>query len=141
MKHCLEQKVYYADTDAYAVTWHGSYLRWMEAARIEFCEEMGHTLVELQEQDIVLPVSSINIKYKAPAKLNDTVIIETEVKNFTPLYVTFEQKILDKNTKKLYVEATVNVVAINNAGKLYRRMPKILLDMFEQAQESETLCD
>lgn len=139
MKHCLEQKVYYSDTDAYAVTWHGAYLRWMEAGRIEFCEKMGHTLVELQEQDIVLPVSSINIKYKAPAKLNDTVIVETEVKNFTPLYVTFEQRIIDKNTKKLYVEATVNVVAINNAGKLYRRMPKILLDIFEQAQERETL--
>ncbi|MCQ2788851.1 MAG: acyl-CoA thioesterase [bacterium] len=139
MKHCLEQKVYYSDTDAYAVTWHGAYLRWMEAGRIEFCEKMGHTLVELQEQDIVLPVSSINIKYKAPAKLNDTVIVETEVKNFTPLYVTFEQKIINKNTKKLYVEATVNVVAVNNEGKLYRRMPRILLDIFKQTQESESL--
>ena len=35
MKFLYENKVYYSDTDAYGIVWHGSYLRWMEAARID----------------------------------------------------------------------------------------------------------
>ena len=33
MKYTNEVRVYYADTDAYQVVWHGAYLRWMEAAQ------------------------------------------------------------------------------------------------------------
>ncbi len=135
MKNLIEQKVYYSDTDAYGVVWHGSYLRWLEMGRVELCEDMGHDLIELQAQDITLPVVNLNVRYKASAKLNDQLIIETTINKFTPLSVTFEQKIKCKNTGKTFVEAIIDVVAINNNGKLYRRMPQILLDMFEKALE------
>src|SRR5574344_931488 len=124
MKHSFEQKVYYSDTDAYAVTWHGSYLKWLEAGRVEFCEMMGHNLIELEAMDIVLPVTNINIRYKASAKLNDRVIIETEIEKYNNLCVTFRQKVLSKETGKLFVEALVDVVAVNKNGKLYRKMPQ-----------------
>ena len=137
MKHIMEQKVYYSDTDAYAVTWHGSYLRWLEAARVEFCEHFGKTLVELEDMDIVLPVTNLNVRYKSSAKLNDKVIIETSVKKYTPLYVVFEQKVMNKETGKINIEAEVTVVAVNKQGKLYRKMPQILTDMFKKACDEE----
>ena len=65
------QKVYYSDTDAYGVVWHGSYLRWMEMGRINLCEEAGYSLSKLYDEDITLPVVEINIRYKFPAKLED----------------------------------------------------------------------
>lgn len=133
MKHETEQKVYYSDTDAYGVVWHGSYLRWLEMGRIELCEKMGHNLIELQAQNIVLPVANINVRYKSSAKLNDKIIIETSIQKYNPLSVTFEQKILSKETRKIFVQAIVDVVAIDNNGKLYRKMPQILLEAFEKA--------
>ena len=133
MEHKFEQKVYYSDTDAYGVVWHGSYLRWLEMGRIELCEMMGYNLVELQAQNITLPVVNINVRYKSSAKLNDEMIIETSIQKFNSLSVTFLQKISDKNTGKVFIEALVEVVAIDNNGKLYRKMPKILLDAFEKA--------
>lgn len=137
MKHKFEQKVYYADTDAYGVVWHGSYLRWLEAGRVELCEKMGYSLIELEAQDIVLPVVNINVRYKSSAKLNDEIIIETSIQKFNSLSVTFEQKISDKNTAKVFVEASVDVVAINNNGKLYRKMPQILFDAFKKAAKED----
>lgn len=138
MKHEFEQKVYYADTDAYGVVWHGSYLRWLEAGRVEFCEKIGYSLVELEAKDIVLPVVNINVRYKSSARLNDKLIIETYLQKFNSLSVTFEQKIWrGKSKDKLLLEAIVDVVAINNKGKLYRKMPQILLDAFEKATESD----
>ena len=133
MKHEFEQKVYYSDTDAYGVVWHGSYVRWLEMGRIDFGEQIGPSLLELQAQNIALPVVNINIRYKSSAKLNDNMIIQTSVQKYNALSVSFEQKILDKNTGKTFIEAVVDVVAIDNDGKLYRRMPEVLKNMFEAA--------
>lgn len=131
MKHTFNQKVFYSDTDAYGVVWHGAYLRWLEMGRILWCEQMGYNLVTLQSQDIVLPVTNINIKYKSPAKLNDEIIIETQIEKYNALSVTFKQIV--KNSEKVFIEATVDVVAVNNNGKLYRRMPDLMMKLFERA--------
>ncbi|MBQ8168769.1 acyl-CoA thioesterase [bacterium] len=139
MKHIFEQKVFYADTDAYGVVWHGSYLRWMEMGRVMWCEDQGYTLNALREQDIVLPVVNINVKYKASAKLEDVVIIETWIEKFNPLSVTFRQTIKSKETGRLFIEAFVDVVALHEDGKLYRKMPEILTNIFERALQCPVL--
>ena len=100
MKHTFEQKVFYADTDAYGVVWHGTYLRWLEMGRVYLCEKLGLDLVTLKEQDVLLPVTNMNVKYKMSAKLNDDIIIETEISKFNGFSVTFKQVILDKVTGK-----------------------------------------
>lgn len=133
MEHIFEQKVFYSDTDAYGVVWHGSYLRWLEMGRVMWCEEQGYSLNALREQDIVLPVTNINIRYKASAKLEDVIIISTEIEKFNPLSVTFKQTIRSKETAKVFVEAYVDVVALHEDGKLYRRIPEILTKTFEKA--------
>jgi len=132
MKHIFEQKVFYSDTDAYGVVWHGSYLRWLEMGRVYFCEELGLNLIDLQNQDIVMPVTNLNVRYKKSARLNDEIIIETSIAKFNNLSVTFRQVIKSKETGKTFIEADIDVVAISNAGKLYRRMPAILADAFEK---------
>ena len=133
MKHILNQKVFYSDTDAYGVVWHGSYLRWLEMGRVLWCEDLGYSLLDLRNQDIVLPVTNINVKYKAPAKLNDDIIIETCIEKFNTLSVTFRQLI--KRDDKILIDATIDVVAVNNNGKLYRRMPEVLLNLFKGATD------
>jgi acyl-CoA thioester hydrolase len=131
METVLEEKVYYSDTDAYGVVWHGSYLRWLEAGRVEFCEALGENLVDLQKNDIVLPVINLHITYKMPSRLNDKIIIKTKIKKFTTLSVIFEQTIYNNN--KISIKALVEVVAVNNNGKLYRKIPDILLNKFQEA--------
>ncbi len=130
MENIFKDKVYYSDTDAYGVVWHGSYLRWLEKGRVLFCEDLGLNLVDLTKQDIVLPVTSMNIKYKASAKLNDDISVSTKIVKRTPLSVTFLQTVNDAETGRLFVQAEVDIVAISNAGKLYRRLPEVLDNAF-----------
>lgn len=132
MKHIFEQKVFYADTDAYGVVWHGAYLRWLEMGRVFWCELSKNNLVDLKNQDIVLPVVNLNVRYKASAKLNDDIVIETSILKFNGLSTTFSQIIKSKETGKTFVEAEVEIVAISNEGKLYRRMPAVLADVFSK---------
>lgn len=132
MKHVFEQKVFYSDTDAYGVVWHGAYLRWLEMGRVFWCEASGHNLIELKKQDVLLPVTNINIRYRSSAKLNDDVIIETSIEKFNGFCVTFNQAVKSKSDGKVFVEASVDVVAIHEDGKLYRRMPETLAAAFER---------
>lgn len=133
--HILKNKVYYSDTDAYGVVWHGSYLRWLEAGRVEWCEMLGYNLIDLENQDIVLPVTNLNVRYKASAKLNDNIIIETKISKFNGLSVTFTQTIKSVDTLKTFIEAEVDVVAVSKTGKLYRRMPEVLANIFKKELE------
>ena len=102
-KHIFEQRVFYADTDSYGIVWHGSYLRWMEMGRVYWTEMQGMKLENLRDDyDIVIPVASINIKYKMSAKINDIMIVETELQSFNGLSAVFKQVISNKETGKEY---------------------------------------
>lgn len=135
MKHEFTQRVYYADTDAYGVVWHGSYLRWMEQGRVELCDRLGLDLVELKKQDVAIPVTNMSVRYKSSARLDDRVIVETWIEKLSPITVTFGQRIKNAKTDLVHILAEFETVAINNEGKLYRRMPQSLKEAFERALE------
>lgn len=147
MKHTFETKVYYADTDAYGVVWHGAYLRWLEKGRVELCDALGLDLIAMKKADVLLPVTNMNVRYKSSARLNDNIIIETWLEKCNGLSVTFKQTIRlhpplnplpsMEGKSKLLIEATFDVVAINEAGKLYRKMPE---DLYEKLQKGLEQC-
>ncbi len=139
-KHTFEQRVFYADTDSYGIVWHGSYLRWMEMGRVYWTEMQGVNLENLRdENDIVIPVAGINIKYKMSAKINDVMLVETELASFNRLSAVFKQVISNKETGKVYIEAEVTVVCVNTEGKLYRRVPETLANIFNEVLECPVL--
>ena len=82
MKNIFETNIYYADTDAYGVVWHGAYLRWMEKGRCDFSEALGFNLAELVKQDIALPVANMNVKFGHPS-VNQTKIFGKGSRHFT----------------------------------------------------------
>ncbi len=132
MENLFSDKVYYADTDTYGVVWHGTYLRWMEKGRVLFCDKLGLSLVELKQNNVAIPVATINIKYKSSAKIDDNYTVKTIVSKITPLSVTFHQTVFDSDTNKVFVEADVVVVAVDNVGKLYRRLPETIKKYFSE---------
>ena len=134
MKHFDEFRVYYADTDAYGVVWHGSYLRFCEQARCEFAATTSTSMKYLENNNILTPLVEVNIRYKTPAKVHDTLIIETTVDKLTPIRATMLQKITNKETGKEVATATVTFVCTDKEGNLYRKMPDAMYKMLE------TLC-
>ena len=127
MENKIEYKVQYADTDAYGVVWHGTYLRWMEAGRVEWLFQNGIRIDEMaRDFGIVMLVVEINIKYKYPAKLMNNVVVSTVVKSFTCASVTFEQVIKIKETGKICTIAEVKATALDREGKVMRDMAGLI---------------
>ncbi len=124
MTHQFKTKVYYADTDAYGVVWHGTYIRWMEQARTEFCTENGCSMEWIESSGYIIPVVNINVKYKQSAKLHDPLIVETKVSKIRRFAMTFNQVIKNAETGMVYAEGDVEVVAVDaKTGKLCRTIP------------------
>ena len=125
-KSSLEFKVQYSDTDSYKVAWHGSYLRWMEAGRVDWLYLIGVAIKKLDEDfNTVMPVVDLQIKYHRSAKLLEDVIVETTVDEITNLYIIFDQKVINKKTNEILTRAKVKGVAVKE-GKILRNLKTLL---------------
>ena len=134
MEFLQEIRVLYSDTDSYGVVWHGAYTKWFEAARVGLVEQLGLELEELENSGIVFPVVEMNIRYKSSAKMNEKIIIKTNISEVKPLSVKFEHKVYEKNTNTLRVIAYTTIVVIDTkTGKMLRRMPDDMYAKFTQA--------
>lgn len=138
MIHTDDIRVYYADTDAYGVVWHGAYLRWLEAGRIEYTDKvLGLDLKQMQEDGCILPVIELNIKYKLSAKLDDNLVLSTEIQELRPSAIVFKQTLVNKETEKINIVAEVTCVAVDiNSNKMFRRLPDFITDSYKKLSTS-----
>ena len=81
--HSFKIRVYYEDTDAGGIVYHSNYLNFAERARTELIRDNGLTNSSiLEEYGSVIVVRHIDISYMAPAKLDDRLIINSEIIEF-----------------------------------------------------------
>lgn len=68
-------EVRYYETDQMGIVHHSNYIRYFECGRTELLREIGLPIEEIERQGIMLPVVSVECRYKIPAKLGDTLNI------------------------------------------------------------------
>jgi acyl-CoA thioester hydrolase len=108
VEYTQEIRILYSDTDSYGVVWHGAYTKWFEAARVGLVEELGLPLAELEENGTVFPVVEMNIRYKSSARMNERIVIKTNITEVKPLSVTFEHKVYEIFNEREYERITVD---------------------------------
>ena len=76
--HLYTTRVYYADTDAGGVVYHGTYLAMAERARTEALRAAGLPHEEMRrDHDCIFMVRRVNLEYLRPARLDDMLTITT----------------------------------------------------------------
>ena len=84
-----EIRVRYAETDAMGVVYYANYFVWFELGRTDWIRMHGVTYREFEEQGILLPVVDAQCAYKASARYDDLVRLETTVTALTPARISF----------------------------------------------------
>ena len=99
-KISLSIRIYYENTDAGGVVYHGEYLRFWERARTEFLREKGYSQYALANSDkkIIFVVRKMTIDYLKPLFLDDLVQVTAEIIKKGNASFTFLQKILHEDT-------------------------------------------
>jgi acyl-CoA thioester hydrolase len=79
LRLALRQRVIYADTDQMGYVYHGTYPRFLEAARVEFMRALGHTYALVEAAGLGMPLTDLAISYIAPARYDDVLSVQVGV--------------------------------------------------------------
>ena len=118
MPHTFTVKVYYEDTDAGGVVYYANYLRFMERARTEYLSELGVNVAELHSAGQLLVVTHIDIDYRRPARLGETLEVTTELEEAKTVRVTLRQRISRQGTE--LIDAHLTFACVDRDGKPQR---------------------
>ena len=124
-------RVYWEDTDAGGVVYHAAYLRFLERARSEWLRAHGVAQQRLREEHgILFVVADMQVKFLAPARLDD--VLHADITAFTrrSASMRFAQCILRPADGALLIEADVRAACIDAARYKPRRIPDSLLSEF-----------
>ena len=135
MIESMKIKIYYEDTDAGGVVYHANYLKYMERARTELLINIGHDPVEGHTKGNVYVVTAVDIKYKRPALLGDTIEVITELGWIKRVTMMLKQRCMRGDT--LLVKADVTVALLNSKGKPIR-FPHEISDAITKLEEPNT---
>jgi len=131
-KHYYPIKIFYEDTDAGGIVYHSNYLKYFERARTSLLNLLKIDQIKLsQNHDTKLVVRKGDIIWHKPAKLNDTLLIETCLKYAKNSSITLQQKafINNKNETDILVTGFFQIVAVNDNFKV-KRIKSILQSNF-----------
>jgi len=121
----IQLRVYYQDTDAGGVVFHGQYFAFMERARTEMLNALGYDLARFAESHGVLfMVHSLSATFHAPARLNELISVSAEVAKMRRASLVFRQRI-ERGTE-LLVEGEVTIALVDRVRLKPARMPQEL---------------
>jgi acyl-CoA thioester hydrolase len=102
-------RVYYEHTDSGAVVYHSRYLNFFERARTDWLGDKGILQSQLQSNDnIVYAVTAADIKFKKPARMDDTLTVSCQMTKIKNASIEFYQEMYNQDKTLL---ATVIIKA------------------------------
>lgn len=128
-------RVYPHHTDYAGVVWHGTYVQWLEEARVEYLRSLGLDYSELVAIGCDLPVVELSLRYHNPLHLGNSAILRTQMKEMSGvrMHWNYQMQSLDRETK--YLTAEVTLVAVDREqGKIMRSLPPSVKEIFVKLQ-------
>lgn len=128
-QHLFPVRVYFEDTDLSGVVYHANYLRWFERARSDMLRLLGIDQRAAHDAgEGAYAVSSMDLRYLRPAKLDDAVLVLSQVYEVSPASCRIVQRAFRDET--LSCEAKVRVAFVAPNGRP-RRQPREWVAAFQ----------
>jgi acyl-CoA thioester hydrolase len=118
-------RVRYAETDQAGVVYHANYLVWFEVGRVELCRDHGFNYRDMErEADARLPVTELSVKYRAPAKYDDELIIRSRVVELRSRAIGFAYEVVRAVDGMLLATGETHHIVMNSEGRARAFPPK-----------------
>src|SRR5438309_1759281 len=133
--HLFPLRVYFEDTDVAGIVYYANYLRFMERARSDMLRLAGiDQRAALEGGTGVYAVAEVSIRYKAPGKLGDDLIIATQIEAVRAASVLIQQRVMRGD--EVLADARVTAAFITVEGRP-QRQPRDWLERFERLMEDK----
>ncbi len=118
-------RIYWEDTDGGGIVYYANYLRYMERARTEWVRSLGFSQSALAvDPGVLFTVVEAQVKYLAPAKLEDALAVSCEPTLEGRVSLAFRQRVhRDSLDGELLAEGTIRVACVARGNLRPRRIP------------------
>lgn len=131
MKSELFLDVRYYETDQMGIVHHSNYIRYFECGRIDLLKKAGLPIEKIEEEGVMLPVVSVECRYRTPARLGDTLRVITMIDRIPLAKLVIRNEIY--NPEGLLVCDGKVVLGFIDAGtRRVVRCPEKLVEVFEK---------
>jgi len=108
-------RVYFENTDAGGVVYHGEYLKFMERARTEWLRHLGFDHVALSRSHrAVFVVTAAVLEFVKPARLDDNLAVSVRLESLGKVRCVFVQEVRRDDEVLVKAKMTVACVAGEN---------------------------
>ena len=127
--HHFALRVYFEDTDVSGVVYHGNYLKYMERARSDMLRAAGiDQRAAIESGEGVYVVADLEIRYRASAKLDDDLVVLSEVLEVRAASCAIHQRVM-RGTDVL---SEARVTAAFVADGRPKRQPRAWVEIFRR---------
>ncbi|MCZ8196789.1 MAG: thioesterase family protein [Flavobacterium sp.] len=130
-QHEINVRVRYSETDQMGVVYHGNYAQYFEMGRVEWLRNIGISYKWMEENGIMLPVVSLNINYKKPARYDDLLIVKTIFKKQESVKIEFDYEIRNEKDELLTIANSTLVFVDMKTGRPVLP-PDYILDLLKE---------
>ena len=95
-------RVRYKDTDQMGIAHHANYIVWFEIGRTDLCRETGFTYKEIEARGLILVVTEVTCRYRAPYQYDDEVLIRTYVAEAASRAMKFGYELLNGSGDRIH---------------------------------------
>ncbi len=126
-------RVYFQDTDAGGIVYHGTYLNFLERARTEWLRHLGIDLRAMALAGAQFIVHEMSIQYLKPALLDDALTITVAPWLLGRAHFTLAQTVL--RAESLLVRGSVSLACVHPSTLRPVRLPPALRQALGAAAE------
>ncbi len=127
-------RVRYAETDAQAVAYYGSYFTWWEVGELHFLETLGLRAPDLDRQGIMVAAAESYARFLRPAVYDDLVTVRVRLAQAAPKRVLLETELVRIGDSVVLATGKMARVLIGPGGKALP-IPENLLVAAEERVE------
>ncbi len=121
-------RVRFGETDLMGIVHHVSYVTYLEVARIEWLRRRGVTYASWASGGMHLPVIELAVHYRAPARFDDELDVETTLGELRAASLRFDYRVYrvsDAPEPLLCVEGATRLAYVNDQHSLRRFTPEM----------------
>ncbi|MGZ8281436.1 MAG: tol-pal system-associated acyl-CoA thioesterase [Allosphingosinicella sp.] len=128
--HHFALRIYFEDTDVAGIVYYANYLKFMERARSDMLRAAGiDQRAVLEAGEGVYVVAEANIKYRQPAKLDDELLVLSEVHEVRAASCLIHQRVM--RGSDVLADAMIRAAFLSPEGRP-RRQPREWVARFER---------
>lgn len=115
----------YGEVDQMGYVYHANYVSYCHQARTELMRNLGIHDRALEENQIMLPVISINLRYLKAAKYDELLTIQTTLREMPKTRAVFEFEIRNEANEKICT-AVSEVVFVDSISRKPMKVPEMI---------------